>query len=525
MSTGDGEFSVVVGSYTISDDIVINHNVTYDDHVSITGTLTVNASKTFGEGAASKNLTVSGAVQVNGTLDLDRSSSDGNASFGSLTIANTGTVEAPSHGTITILGSSGGFALLDEGTFTHNGGTVKIDFETSNLNSSTRIHQNGAKKLNNVEIEMNRTTDEVLWSVASGTSQGIAGNLTLTKGESYLYSLAHDFDVDGNFLVDANGTWGSLGHTGSHDAGSLTINSGGEYMATSGTTTITSEASSGYAWNRIDGGTFTDNDGTVTIGDGSTAIGGTHIRETRFHHLIINRDASSTNTLWRDVSGNTLTIDGDFTITKGTFFRNTAADTLTVTGDVSVGATGKLGDGSESGTNNFGSLTIASGGTFIATSGTTTITAENLDAGVGSGAGFAWDNLGTFTHNNGKVVIDTAGNNHTLVKETTFYDLEVNQTSSTYEAKFRPKTGTHSEILNNFTLTSGIYEMHADGDTLDIYGLTTIEADGQFLKDAEHTGLVTHHGLVTNRGNYKIKDGVTVKLNGGIRNLGTITVA
>ena len=30
---------------------------------------------------------------------------------------------------------------------------------------------------------------------------------------------AHDFDVDGNFLVDANGTWGSLGHTGAHEAG------------------------------------------------------------------------------------------------------------------------------------------------------------------------------------------------------------------------------------------------------------------------------------------------------------------
>ena len=163
-----------------------------------------------------------------------------------------------------------------------------------------------------------------------------------------------------------------------------------------------------------------------------------------------------------------------------------------------------------------GSLTIASGGTYGATSGTTTITSENS-----SNQSF-W-NEGTFTHNNGKVVIDTAGNNHTTVKATTFYDLEVNQTSSTYEAKFRPKTGTHSEILNNFTLTSGIYEMHADGDTLDIYGLTTIEADGQFLKDAEHTGLVTHHGLVTNLGNYKIKNGETHKMNGGFRQLGTFT--
>ena len=154
---------------------------------------------------------------------------------------------------------------------------------------------------------------------------------------------------------------GNVSTASSHPAtfNSLVIGNDGTYFATSGTTTIAGESSgaiAGYAWYNL--GTFTDNDGTVTIGDGSTAIGDTHIRENRFHHLIINRDASSTNTLWRDTSGSTLTIDGDLTITKGTFFRNTVTDTLTVTGDVSVGATGKLGDGSESGTNNFGSLTI-----------------------------------------------------------------------------------------------------------------------------------------------------------------------
>ena len=165
------------------------------------------------------------------TAELEMGSSSNISSqavtFGSLTIGNTGTYKATS-GTTTITdqdGGSGSFSFKDEGTFTHNSGTVKIDFNTPNKDASTRIHQNGAKKLNNVEIDMNRTTDEVTWSVASGTSQGIAGNFTLTKGESYLYSLAHDFDVDGDFLVGANGTWGSLGHSGAHEAKSLTISS------------------------------------------------------------------------------------------------------------------------------------------------------------------------------------------------------------------------------------------------------------------------------------------------------------
>ena len=237
---------------------------------TITGDLTVGANSKFSSGT--RVFTVNGDVSVTGELDCD--DSDKPMTFGSLTIGSTGTYNATS-GTTTILGSSGGFALLDEGTFTHNSGTVKIDFETSNLNSSTRIHQNGAKKLNNVEIEMNRTTDEVTWSVASGTSQGIAGNLTLTKGESYLYSLAHDFDVDGHFLVDANGTWGSLGHSGAHEAATLTVNSGGTFIATSGTTTITTSSGApvnGRCWYIPNSATFTHNKGLCKFTSSSPQV-------------------------------------------------------------------------------------------------------------------------------------------------------------------------------------------------------------------------------------------------------------
>jgi hypothetical protein len=296
----------------------------------------------------------------------------------------------------------------------------------------------------------------------------------------------------------------------------VTISAASEY-----TITCTGSDFSGYCWLIS---AWTDFDGTINLK--STKSSGTVHHQTHSsgnwptdkpHDVTLDGGMNLYSVSNLDISG-TLTINSSNQystqhMSGGTSYSLTVAEDVSVTGTLTGNASAI----------ELGSLTINSGGTYSATSGTTTITGENLDAGVGSGSGFAWDNLGTFTHNNGKVVIDTAGNNHTLVKETTFYDLEVNQTSSTYEAKFRPKTGTHSEILNNFTLTSGIYEMHVDGDTLDIYGLTTIEADGQFLKDAEHTGLVTHHGLVTNRGNYMLKDGVTVKMNGGIRQLGTFT--
>ena len=248
VTIGDGSTSI--GTTHIRENrfhhLIINRDASSTNTIwrDVSGdTLTIDGDLTITKGffyrhTVTDTLTVTGDVTVEANGNLGLTADTGANNFGSLTINSGGTYNATS-GTTTILGSSGGFALLDEGTFTHNSGTVKIDFETSNLNSSTRIHQNGAKKLNNVEIEMNRTTDEVTWSVASGTSQGIAGNLTLTKGESYLYSLAHDFDVDGDFLVDANGTWGSLGHSGAHEYGGLKLNSGSTFMATSGTTTIT----------------------------------------------------------------------------------------------------------------------------------------------------------------------------------------------------------------------------------------------------------------------------------------------
>jgi uncharacterized protein YprB with RNaseH-like and TPR domain len=72
-------------------------------------------------------------------------------------------------------------------------------------------------------------------------------------------------------------------------------------------------------------------------------------------------------------------------------------------------------------------------------------------------------------------------------------------------------------------LTQGVFELTTATDTLDIHGLTNVAANGRLFYDATTTGLVTHHGLVTNLGNYKIKNGETHKMNGGFRQLGTFT--
>ena len=77
----------------------------------------------------------------------------------------------------------------------------------------------------------------------------------------------------------------------------------------------------------------------------------------------------------------TTTIANDLTITSGTFQGDAGVEVLTVTGDVDV--SGTLGDGSESGAWSFGSLTINSGGTYSATTGTTTLRVRDYNIQLG----------------------------------------------------------------------------------------------------------------------------------------------
>ncbi len=544
------------GTGGITNLLINNSGRTYKTHYHLTllGNLTITAGTlTTNNGSADQNLTVEGDVLIGaGSGTGDSAVLDGNASEiiinGGMKIDVTGKYDATTHANGTVinkyLAGGGVYALqlIAGGTFIHNDGLVHVtgtggySIVIEGLSGSD-VSGTDANALHDLKVTLNSISNFVKLDPvpsSNGDTMIITGDLDIVEGKVYGNSVSDILTVNGNVTVrDGAQLSESTSVTGAMTFGSLTIEDGGTYIATSGNTTLTNEATY-WALDVVQGGTFTHNSGTVTITrDSNTLIRGMEGDDTSgaganaLNNLIVNLGGDSYR-LEMDylASDDSCVIAGDLTITRGKFYPRSTDDdgnSFTVTGDVLVSADGLYGVASRTGADSFGSLTIESGGEFIATSGTTTITGENLDAGVGSGAGFAWDNLGTFTHNNGKVVIDTAGNNHTLVKETTFYDLEVNQTSSTYEAKFRPKTGTHSEILNNFTLTSGIYEMHADGDTLDIHGLTTIEADGRFLYDAEHTGLVTHHGLVTNRGNYKIKDGVTVKMNGGIRQLGTFT--
>ena len=463
-----------------------------------------------------KNLTVTGYCDVTGGLTLNNST---------VSVAALRTQS----GAVMTQGSTGALTLAVASNF---GGTEGASYSWRNEDGTSDINLAGTLTVSASGFFEPRTAPDnasVINNLVWDASYYWVGNMTIggtlvVNASKHLQPYGGSKDIVVNGDVTLNGQL--TAHPNAHAEldnmtfGSLTIGGSGAYHATNGTTTITDENTSNYAIQN--NGTFTHNGGTVSIETADHTSLAWSSASQRFNNLTINLGASGRAFTQASGFGDTDNkyIEGALQIINSTY--NVNNQELRVDGDVSLSTNAVLNGAA--GDVKFGSFTINSGTTYNATSGTTTITGESS---TGDSANFAWYNAETdgtgFAHNNGKVVIDTAGNNHTTVKETTFYDLEVNMTNSTREAKFRPSSGTHSDILNNFTLTQGIYEMHADGDTLDIHGLTTIEANGQFLKDAEHTGLVTHHGLVTNRGAYMLKDGVTVKMNGGIRQLNAFT--
>ena len=211
------------------------------------------------------------------------------------------------------------------------------------------------------------------------------------------------------------------------------------------------------------------------------------------------------------IVGNTTSGITNLTITAGSLNTDSGNNyALTVTGDVSV--TGTL-TGNASAIS-MGSLTIASGGTYSATSGTTTLTDQH------TGTYYLLDNNGTFTHNNGTVTITDAGRlslNTGTTATHTLNNLIINLSSS--------GMGLYGALTidGDFTITSGGFSPQGQGGVhgTHVLGNTSVASAG-VLGDGSD-GSMTFHGLVTNLGELKLLQGQTYKFNGGLRQLGTFT--
>jgi hypothetical protein len=403
---------------------------------------------------------------------------------------------------------------LDEGNITHSDGTITITLDgSSEAQWTTTTGDNGPYNL-----IINHAS--CVQRIRSNLS--VLNNLTITAGTFNTHS--NDGGADKNLTVA-----GALTNNGTLTLNSSTVNLGstsaqaGDFQG-SGTfnfDTSTINFHTGGTANFAPDQSATVDSNTSTLNliglDSSTRAHNFDFNSGNMHNVTTSRGAGS-GTHIDKLSAN-CTITGDLTVGANSKF-SSGTRVFTVNGDVSV--TGELDCDDSDKPMTFGSLTINSGGTYTATSGTTTITAEK--------ASHAWKNEGgTFTHNNGKVKIyDATGTvmGSTSVRETTFYDLEISLFANTMTCSFFDADGSNAvTILNNLDITKGEMEFSTASDTITIHGLTNISSNAEFNDNVGHdTNKIIHNGLITNKGTYNISDGTTVKMNGGIRNLGTITV-
>ena len=378
----------------------------------------------------------------------------------------------------------------------HNDGTIN---DTPNFTitggTNREIKNDGSSTLGTVTINSSGQTFTLAgpnthtWEALTIT----AGTLTTLDG-----STNRNLTVTGDVSVTGTLT----GNASAISMGSLLLNSGGTYSATSGTTTITSEAGTGYAIKIQGSSTFTHNNGTVTVTTPAATL--IKITENNIYNYIMN--ASGQSHEWVD---NTITAN-DLTITAGTFQPYNDSYTIDVNGDVLISSGGTLGKTAAVQAFEFGSLTIASGGTYIATSGTTTITGEKS-------GGFAIQNSGTFTHNKGLVDIDFTSPTTTMASNGPYWDFTQSDAATDFytEAVF--------EVMNNLYFV-GDFDFQNNSHHLIVHGNMTIgngTTTTRYKPYGTYTCNLTVHGIleVTNGATLTNFTHGTINV-GGVRNTG-----
>lgn len=497
----------IMGSSGNIRNLIINHascDAFLEANTSINGNLTISTGKLTctTEAGDARTLTVTGTTIVgpdSGGADqatLTATSQDlvlgsGKTDGAGLNVKTGGTFVGGS-GTHTI-----GSIVIDNNAaakFTNTSGTATLN---GHSNDNTRTINIGGSSTCVATGTMDLTYGTAS-NIQCGNAAGI-GNLTLTGNVTYTQS--NSLLMTGNLTITSGTT---LTTSGSNYA--LTVGGGikntGTLTANASTIIITGEVA-GFAFDQM--GTFNAGTSTIQIGDGSTSTVGssTHFKTNNCHNLIINQhiDAPNGNVAWRVYTGTELTIGGNLTVTRGRFYRNTSTQDLTVTGDVNIASVGKLGTSSASGSNTFGSLTIA--GTYQATSGTTTIN------GVYSSP-FALNNSGTFTHNDGTLLLNRAGGNQDFVGtwdgSSALYNLTIDGNGGTKRFRQNMLIEGDLDVTASDTFTSAL-----NTETLTVNGDVNVSGT---LGATTQTGAYTFGGIrINSGGTYLATSGTTTVTN------------
>ncbi|MDQ3474235.1 MAG: Ig-like domain repeat protein [Acidobacteriota bacterium] len=390
--------TMTAGTFTAPATLDINGATTLNTGSTLTaganitagGSWTHNSGATFTPGAGTVTFDSATAASLNGTLTPQ--------TFNNFTVNKPGATlsGAASLTTLTLLGSM----TITAGTF--NAGTIttiNVPGNWSNTGTftpaSSTVIFNG---VGNVQTLSGTTTFNNLTSNHTG-----AGNVT---------SVGSTFSASGLFRVQA----------GTFNIGNATL--AGVQIDSTTTLAGTNATTIDVADNWSNSGTFTPNTNTVNFnGGGIQSLGGTATTQT-FHHFTVNKGGGSTLSVV--ASTNTLDINGNVTLTAGTFAAGTAL-AMTVAGNW---------------TNN--------GGTFTPGSGTVT-----FDGGAGQTIGGT--NATTFnnlTNANASGLAMSNNNNVNGILALTSSDITVAAGMTLTQASTIASTGAVFDVIGNVKRTN-----------------------------------------------------------------------
>lgn len=462
-STDSADIFVNNGSSVLTAGTMTLSNGTYT--VGGTGTTTVSGLATISGGTYDDS---SGSTQTFSTgLNVSGGTFTGGAGRvnvnASLAISGSSTFTAPS-GDLHIWND---FTVSGTPTFNHNNGTVIFDSPSSIQTFTT----NGIT-LNNLTLDNSAGPDIII----SGNLD-VNGNLLITAGKLNLSTNDPNVNVAGNmtvatggsldissytgiFTFDGSGTSTLMDNTvGGINFGSITVDGTSKTLQLSGSSpgltfnTLTIGSDDTFSVNAkavtistlSNNGTFklrgnetitlaandTDSGTWVYTGDGDSAIDGYTVKDfgaTDYYNLTI----ASVDSVDTYAPASAKTIAGALTVSGGAF--NPSGNTTTVGGLTTVSGGSYSAGG---GTQTFnGGLTV-SGGVFTGSSGDVdvngiltlssgTLVAPTTNANFTISDDFLFTG-GTFTHNNGKVTLDST-TNATLDAPNTglaFYDFQI----------------------------------------------------------------------------------------------------
>jgi uncharacterized protein DUF4347/polymorphic membrane protein len=344
-NSGDGHgggISLYLCDLNVKNTIVANNikgneaSTTADDYFRHSGTLTDNGYNAIG---------VTDTVGWSATGDWN--DTDGDGTFTQVGTGLTGTLN------------------LSE-TLADNGGPTQTLAITSyssiavgNGNTTETYDQRGVPRKNPPTIGAYEYLPVYRTDGGAGTSWSNEANWEFFDGSSWIgaseypdadnsesINVRRDMNVDTNVSIDQ--TTVDPGATLTVDAdktltvenfngGDLTAN-GNINIASSGTLSINSGAAVNVAGNWTNWGTFTAGDGTVTFtGSEDSTLSGNSQNE--FHNLTLNKDAPEGRLVF--TSGNTVTVQNDMAITRGTLDLGACPHNLLLGGGLTIGTDGR----------------------------------------------------------------------------------------------------------------------------------------------------------------------------------------